>query len=65
MDHWNRINRVFQSDDIYMPILLEDEHGASRGNDWAKGFLRGTQLRHAEWTAVAGSEEHGGPFVCN
>jgi hypothetical protein len=25
------------------PLLLEDENGVEHGNDWARGFMRGTQ----------------------
>ena len=63
MAHWNRINRAFRSGDIYMPLLFEDANGEVRGNDWARGFLKGTHLRHEDWMEVSNSEEHGGPFV--
>jgi uncharacterized protein len=63
MNHWNRINSAFRSGDIYMPLLEKDMNGEYRGNDWAKGFLRGTRLRHDEWAEIAGSDEHGAPFI--
>ena len=63
MNHWNRINRAFRSGDIYMPLLLTDLNGEQRGNDWAKGFLRGTRLRQDDWAEIANSDEHGGPFI--
>ena len=63
MEHWNRLNRVYRSGKIHMPLLLKDENGDFRGNSWARGFLRGTSLRYAEWQEIADSEQHGGPFV--
>ena len=63
MGHWNRINRVFRSGDVYLPLLLEDEQGVTKGGDWARGFLRGTHLRYHDWAEIAESDEHGGPFV--
>ena len=63
MRYWNEINREFQSGDIHMPFLLEDADSVAYGNDWAKGFLEGTHLRHEIWTEVANDEERGGAFV--
>ncbi len=63
MNHWNRINRAYRSGDVYMPLLLEDMNGEVRGNNWARGFLRGTHFRRAHWLEVSQSEEHGGPFI--
>jgi uncharacterized protein len=63
MNHWNRINRAYRSGDIYMPLIFEDESGELRGNDWARGFLKGTHFRRQDWMEVSRSEEHGGPFV--
>ena len=63
MNHWNRINRTYTSGEAYLPMLFEDERGELRGNDWAKGFLRGTHLRRADWMRVNQSEEHGGLFA--
>lgn len=62
-NHWNRINRVFRRGDVYMPLLLEDDQGVTKGNDWAKGFLCGTHMRHAQWLDIANSDQRGGPFI--
>jgi len=49
MRHWNVIADTLHSGDVFLPLLLEDENGISHGNDWAKGFLRGMELRRADW----------------
>jgi uncharacterized protein len=63
MRHWNTINRELRSGDVHMPYLAEDAEGNAYGNDWAKGFLIGTHLRHAPFARIANDEERGGPFV--
>ena len=45
MRHWNAIAATLYKDDVYMPILLEDESGMCQGNDWARGFMRGVEMR--------------------
>jgi len=63
MRHWNEIAGTLSKDDVYLPLLVEDENGVSHGNDWARGFMRGTHLRHAGWVELIEDEEHGGCMV--
>jgi len=63
MRYWNVIVDTLQSDEVYLPLLLQDEIGISHANDWANGFLRGMELRKAEWAALLNDEEHGGWLV--
>jgi uncharacterized protein len=63
MRHWNVIVDTLQSDEVYLPLLLQDENGITHANDWANGFLRGMELRKAEWAALLNDEEHGGWLV--
>lgn len=67
MRHWNTIAselfRTLEKDDVYLPVLLEDADGVVRGNDWARGFMRGIQLRPNSWQELIGSEEFGGPML--
>ena len=49
MRHYNHINETFNNGEIYMPFLLEDDQGVAKGNFWALGFMRGTELNHALW----------------
>jgi uncharacterized protein len=51
------------SDDVYLPLLLEDEKGIFRANDWAIGFVRGMDLRRDEWADFLGDEQCGGCLV--
>lgn len=43
--YWNAVGKALQSDDVFMPLLLEDENGKARGNSWASGFMCGVELR--------------------
>ena len=61
--HWNVIAETLQSGDVYLPLLLEDEEGTTRGNDWAQGFFRGMDLRCADWGELLDDEEHNGALV--
>ena len=63
MRHWNDINRTFRSGEVYMPVLGEDDAGETHGNDWAVGFLRGTQMRHDVWDPIIQDDDRGGVFV--
>ena len=49
MRHYNHINETFNNGDIYMPFLLEDDQGVAKGNFWALGFIKGTELNRALW----------------
>ena len=63
MRHWNSIVDTLNSGDVYLPLLLGDEGGVTRANDWAKGFLRGMELRKKDWAPLLDDEEHGGSLV--
>jgi len=63
MRHWNSIVEIVNSGEVYLPLLLEDENGDRRGNDWANGFLRGMELRKEYWADLVNDEEHGGSLV--
>src|SRR5208337_2886255 len=45
MRHWNDIAGTLNKDEVYGPILLQDEIGVFHGNDWARGFMRGMGMR--------------------
>lgn len=67
MRHWNTVaaelQRTVAEQHVYLPLLLEDDQGIARGNDWAKGFMRGVQTRPGSWRALIDSEEHGGLVI--
>ena len=49
MRHWNSIGRKLEQDDVFTPLLFEDEEGTVYGNDWARGFMRGVSFHRAAW----------------
>jgi uncharacterized protein len=55
--------RKLEEDDVFTPLLFEDDEGTARGNDWARGFMRGTHLHHESWKELIADEKHGGPLV--
>jgi uncharacterized protein len=57
--HWNAIAQTLRSGNVYTPLLLEDEHGVSHGNDWANGFIRGMELRKEDWNPLIDDEDNG------
>jgi uncharacterized protein len=63
MRHWNNIAETLHSGEVFLPLLVEDANGITHANDWASGFIRGMELRKAEWAAVLNDEDHGGWLV--
>lgn len=65
--HWNTVGdalgRTLDHDDVYLPILLEDEHGVAHANDWAQGFLRGVAMRPGSWNDLLDDEDKAGSIV--
>jgi uncharacterized protein len=61
--HWNFIANTLQSDDAFIPLLLEDEKGVANANDWATGFMRGMELRRDSWSGLIHDEDHGGSLT--
>jgi uncharacterized protein len=54
---------TLHSDEDFVPLLLEDDQGAARGNDWANGFARGMGLRRESWSQLFDDTEHAGTLV--
>lgn len=63
LQHWNSMVRVFDEEDVFLPFLLEDEHGVAHANDWARGFMRGMAFDEESWQALFDDEEQGGALV--
>jgi uncharacterized protein len=61
--HWNAIANTLHSGDVFLPLLLEDEQGTFRANDWAQGFMRGMDLRHDDWLELLDDDEHAGALL--
>jgi uncharacterized protein len=60
MRHWNSIARTLFKGEVYVPLLLEDEDGTAHGNDWARGFMHGVDMRVDSWAGLIEDEAHGG-----
>jgi uncharacterized protein len=60
MRHWNKIAATLYKGDIHVPLICEDENGDLHGNDWARGFVRGMQMRHEAWSELINDEKYGG-----
>jgi uncharacterized protein len=63
MRHWNSIVHVLDEEDLFIPLLFKDKEGAARGNDWARGFMRGTHLHHETWKELFEDDKHGGLLI--
>jgi uncharacterized protein len=63
MRHWNSIAGPLSSGDVFVPLLLEDDDGVARGNDWAEGFARGMKLRSNNWAELFDDTQHAGLLV--
>lgn len=61
--HWNDIAGMLSKGQVYFPLLVEDEKGVEHGNDWARGFIRGTRLRHDGWAELLADDDHGGCMI--
>jgi uncharacterized protein len=61
--HKDSIAHTLESGDVFAPLLLANEDGVYLGNDWANGFMRVMNLRHADWVALLEDEDHGGSLV--
>ncbi len=63
MRRWSAVAGTLQSGDVFLPLLLEDDHGIAHANDWAQGFMRGMELRREDWSELLDDESHGGWLV--
>ena len=61
--HWNTIAGTLYRDEVYLPLLLENDKGVAEGNDWARGFMRGVELRQDDWAELINSDERGGSIL--
>lgn len=63
MRHWNTIAGTLLKGDVYVPLLVQGENGVAHGNNWARGFMRGMQMRHDGWAELVNDEERRGCLV--
>src|SRR6266545_6482655 len=62
MRHWNSIAHTLLSGEVFLPYLLGAD-GIAYGNDWARGFMRGTELRKESWLELFDDDDHAGPLI--
>jgi uncharacterized protein len=62
MRHWNSIGRKLEEDDVFTPLLFENQAGTAHGNHWARGFMRGVHFHRAAWEELFVDELYG-PLV--
>jgi uncharacterized protein len=63
MRHWNVIAATLHRGDVHLPLLLEDDKGVCQGSDWARGFMRGVDMRRAAWAELFTDEEQCGWMI--
>ncbi len=61
--HWNSVARTLNSNDIYLPLLLEDGSGNAPANDWAVGFTNGMKMRGDAWAHLFDDTDEAGIIV--
>jgi len=57
MRQWQTIARTLADEQIYLPVLLIKEGNDARGNDWARGFLDGIDMRWDAWQRMLNNEK--------
>jgi len=63
MQHWNGIAATLHKGDVHLPVLLDDNDGVCRGNDWARGFMRGVEMHRESWAELILDEEQCGWMI--
>ncbi len=59
MRHFNSITTELSQNELHMPILALDQGGQIGGNEWARGFVKATQMRYDSWSEFVHNREHG------
>ena len=62
MQHWNHVGSQLREDEMFLPLLLEED-GTAYGNDWAQGFLQGIEHNRDEWQVLLDDEDHAGSMI--
>jgi len=61
--NWNIIAGTLYADEPYLPMMFENDEGVATGNDWARGFMRGVEMRREAWVDLIASDEYGGSIL--
>jgi len=63
MRYWNGMVGAFESGETFNPQLLKQADGLVRGNDWARGFMRGIALGEEDWRELFRDEGNFGMMI--
>ncbi|HEY9397748.1 MAG TPA: UPF0149 family protein [Burkholderiales bacterium] len=59
--HWNTLAaelfKTLERDEVYVPVMAVYEDDQVRGNEWAIGFMMGTQMRGESWLGLLEDED--------
>jgi uncharacterized protein len=58
--HWNTISSTLDAEEIYEPVLIQDDAGVATGQGWATGFMHGVRLRFEAWESFIDNDETAG-----
>jgi len=59
MRHWNAIIAELDAETVYLPVIGEPDERNVAGRGWARGFMRGVNLRRHSWTEIFEREDEG------
>jgi uncharacterized protein len=61
--HWDHIAETLLRDEVYYPILFEDETGKCQANEWADGYMLGVKLQLDSWSELMLDEKKNGHMI--
>lgn len=59
MRHWNSIITELESDGVYGSLIDDADERGVAGRRWARGFMRGVELRKSGWTELFQDDNEG------
>jgi uncharacterized protein len=59
MRHWNAIIAELEAEIVYVPVIGEPDERNVAGRSWARGFMRGVNLRRYGWNEIFAREDEG------
>jgi len=62
MRHWNAIIAELEAEMVYLPVMGEPDERNVAGRGWARGFMRGVNLRRYSWNEIFAREDEGQVF---
>lgn len=61
--HWNSISDSLDRDGIHLPLVFERDDRRPVGEDWARGFMDGVNMRRSSWAELILDEDEGGAIL--